>query len=72
MEEREESDTMGLAVWMVSPSPILRVANTPPPADSVSATVIVGGASLLDSVSFLLGGLVVVLLAVEENETIAC
>lgn len=34
---------MGLAVCTRSPAPILRVANTPRPADSVSATRIGGG-----------------------------
>ena len=34
---------MGLAVWISSPAPILRVANTPRPADSVSKTRIGGG-----------------------------
>ncbi|KAE8701679.1 RNA binding,RNA binding isoform 1 [Hibiscus syriacus] len=39
---------------MVSPAPILRVANTPLPADSVSATRIGGGDGALDCDSLLL------------------
>lgn len=34
---------MGLAVWMTSPAPILRVAKTPRPASSVNPTLTGGG-----------------------------